>query len=233
MIRLALVGDRSPQVRAHVRIPARLEAVARQGGPTVDALWVGTDTVDERFDARAFDGVWLTPGSPYRSREGALLAVRSAREGGVPFLGTCGGFQHALLEFARSAAGLAGAAHAEYGEAGGPVLIAPLACSLVGEEGTIHVTPGTLAERTLGALTSVERYHCAYGPVADRLPDLEAAGMRFTAFDDDGHARVLELPGHPFFLGTLFQPELAAPVHPAIRAFVAAMAREGAAAVSA
>jgi CTP synthase (UTP-ammonia lyase) len=43
-----------------------------------------------------FSGLWCVPGSPYRSMEGALLAIRHARESGVPFLGTCGGFQHAL-----------------------------------------------------------------------------------------------------------------------------------------
>jgi CTP synthase (UTP-ammonia lyase) len=227
-LRLALVGDRSPDVRAHARIPLLLEAVARQGGPAVDALWIGTETVDETFAAGDYGGVWLTPGSPYRSLDGALAAVRSARESGTPFLGTCGGFQHALVEYARDVAGIEAAGHAEYGPDDEAVMvIEPLVCSLVGEEGTIQVKPGTLAEHALGVLTSVERYHCAYGPVGAHVEELEAAGLAFTAFDDDGHPRILELPGHPFFLATLFQPELASDtsyVHPIVRAFLSAVA---------
>jgi CTP synthase (UTP-ammonia lyase) len=118
--------------------------------------------------------------------------VRTARERGIPFLGTCGGFQHALLEFARHVCGIATARHTENqpgDPGGGDVLIAPLACSLVGHEGRLRTVPGSLAERLLGSRDSVERFHCAYGPVAALLPRLEAAGMRFTAHDLDGEPR--------------------------------------------
>ncbi|HEY3480252.1 MAG TPA: hypothetical protein VGL02_15245, partial [Streptomyces sp.] len=183
-----------------------------------------------------FDGIWLLPGSPYRSEAGALAAVRTAREDGLPFLGTCGGFQHALLEFARNACGLTRARHTEndpdepsaHGDPateGGDILIAPLACSLVGHEARMRTVPGSLAERLLGSRDSVERFHCAYGPVPGLLPLLEAGGLRFTAHDSEGAPRVAELPGHPFYLATLFQPELAGDgtvPHPYIRALAAA-----------
>lgn len=226
--RIALVGDRSPSVRSHQRIPGLLAALRERDGLPVDAYWVGTEDAGTPGAVDGFDAVWLLPGSPYRSEAGALAAVRAAREGGIPFLGTCGGFQHALLEFARHVCGLASARHAE-NQPGGPadddVLIGPLACSLVGHEGRLRTVPGSLAERLLGSRESVERFHCAYGPAPALLPRLEAAGLRFTAHDPDGRPRVAELPGHPFFLTTLFQPELAGDgtvPHPYIRALAEA-----------
>src|SRR5215467_9743488 len=104
--RIALVGDRSAAVRAHARIPRVLDTIARQGGPEVEAVWLPTETIPGSPAAAGFDGVWAVPGSPYASDEGMLAAIRHAREEKVPFLGTCGGFQYALIEFARSVCGL-------------------------------------------------------------------------------------------------------------------------------
>jgi len=104
-------------------------------------------------------------------------------------------------------------------------VIVALECSLVGHEGAIHGTPGSLFQRIMGVERSLERYHCSYGidrPYVDRL---EEQGVRFSAHDDAGDVRALELPGHPFFLGTLFQPELGGDgtrAHPVVRAFASA-----------
>ncbi|MBD0709553.1 MULTISPECIES: glutamine amidotransferase-related protein [unclassified Streptomyces] len=225
--RIALIGDRSPHVRSHVRVPVLLDALAERDGLVLDAYWIPTGDAAEPGTVRGFDAVWLLPGSPYASETGVLTAVRTAREHGIPFLGTCGGFQHALLEYARNVCGLTGAAHAENdpSAADDDLLIAPLACSLVGHEGLVRVAPGSLAERALGAERGTERYHCDYGPVSSRLDVLRAHGMRFTGEDEEGGVRIAELPGHPFFLATLFQPELAgdgSDPHPMIRALAAA-----------
>jgi CTP synthase (UTP-ammonia lyase) len=78
-----------------------------------------------------FDGIWCVPNSPYAYTDGALWAIEWARTRRVPFLGTCGGFQHALLEFARHVLGRDSAAHAELDPDATFPLIAPLACPLV------------------------------------------------------------------------------------------------------
>jgi CTP synthase (UTP-ammonia lyase) len=220
--RLALVGDRSPLVRSHVRIPVLLDAAARLDGLVVDAYWLATEEVG---DVAAFDGVWLLPGSPYRSLDGALAAARAAREGGIPFLGTCGGFQHAMLEFARTVCGL-DVDHAEASPDAPAPLVVPLACSLVGHEGAVEIEPGSRAERILGARRTVERYHCSYGLDRAYTGVLTRHGVRFTGHDDAGEPRIAELPEHPFYLATLFQPELAGDgteVHPIVRAFLRAV----------
>lgn len=233
--RIALVGDRSPHVESHTRIPLLLDALAEREGLVLDACWIPTAAAEAEAAAgtlAGFDAVWVLPGSPYASEAGALAAVRVAREEGVPFLGTCGGFQHALLEYARHVCGLAGAAHAENDPGAEDPLIAPLACSLAGHEALVRAEPGSLAESALGAERSTERYHCHYGPAPRHLPVLAAHGLRLSGHDEDGAVRMAELPGHPFFLATLFQPELAGDgsrPHPVVRALaVAAVARAAA-----
>ncbi|WP_371615667.1 hypothetical protein [Streptomyces sp. NBC_00454] len=206
--RIALIADRSDAVRSHARVPGLLEALRLREGLDLDAYWIPTEEAGEGMDG--FDAVWVLPGSPYRSEGGVLTAIQDARENGIPFLGTCGGFQHALLEFARTVCGLDRAGHAENdpGTADEDAVVVPLACSLVGHEGTVRVTPGSRAARLLGADRTVARYHCNYGPNPHHLDLLRAHGMTFTGTDESGDIRIAELASHPFFLATLFQPEL-------------------------
>jgi len=222
--RIAVVGDRSANVRAHTRIPVLIEALLRRESIALDPYWVSTsDAVT--CDLTGFDGIWLAPGSPYASFEGALAAAHTARESRIPYLGTCGGFQHALIEYARAECGLAGAQHAEVAPDADVLLFVPLECSLVGHEEAVMVVPGTLAARIAGPGRRTERYHCAYGLNQEYLELLTSAGIRFSGFDDSGNVRIAEIPGHPFFLGTLFQPELqgdGTQPHPVIRAFAMA-----------
>ena len=156
--------------------------------------------------------MWLT-GSPYRSEPGIVTAAGIARRAGIPLLGTCGGLQLAVIEFATEVAGLAE-----------EEVLVPLSCSVGGDECVVLAPRGSLFERALGAERTREWYHCSNGLNPATVQVLTDHGLRFTGFDDEGVVRVAELPGHPFFLGTLFQPELAdrAETHPIIRAWAAA-----------
>lgn len=229
--RIALVGDRSPLVRAHQRIPALLEGLRHRYDLVAEPYWISTEDALEAGAVYGFDGVWLLPGSPYRSEAGALAAVRAARERSLPFLGTCGGFQHALLEYARDVCGLTSVAHGENDPGAPDLVITPLACSLVGHEGVVHLLPGSRAERILGAESTIERYHCNYGLNPAYHDRITAIDLRFTGFDENEEPRVAELEGHPFFIATLFQPELfgdGTEAHPLIRAFATAAAEHAA-----
>ena len=103
-VRIALVGDHSPDVKAHAAIPKALTLAAGTVGTEVSVEWLPTQALlgDDLKRLGGFQGIWCVPGSPYVSMEGALRAVRFARERMVPFLGTCGGFQHTLIEYGRS-----------------------------------------------------------------------------------------------------------------------------------
>jgi CTP synthase (UTP-ammonia lyase) len=228
--RIALVGDRSANVRAHARIPGLIDALLRRDSVALDPYWIATPDAVEA-DLAGFDAIWIVPGSPYESAEGAIRAARVAREEGIPLLGTCGGFQHALLEYARDVCGLVEVENAEVTPEAEHHLIVPLECSLMGHEEAVMIAPGTLAARICGAGRRVERYHCNFGLNAEYLETLTDGGLRFTGFDDTGNVRIMELPGHPFFIGTLFQPELqgdGTQPHPIIAAFGTAAARHAA-----
>ena len=224
MARLALIGDYNPEVVAHRAIPLALELARKNTGITCGWDWFGTDTItDAPHQLAEYRGVWCVPGSPYRSMAGALAAIRFARESQRPFLGTCGGFQHALIEFARNVIGVTGADHAETNAAASDLVVTPLACSLVGQHGDITFTPGSQLHPLFGGRPAHEGYHCSYGPNPVYRARFEAAGLRFSGFDCEQQIRAMELPSHPFFIGTLFQPERSALQgrrHPLIEAFV-------------
>jgi CTP synthase (UTP-ammonia lyase) len=207
MARIALVGDRSANVRAHAHIPALIDALLQRDGIALDPYWIATPDV-AGCDLSRFDAIWLVPGSPYDNADGAIGAVRTAREQGLPFLGTCGGFQHALLEFARNVCGLSAVENAEVTPEADEHLIVQLECSLKGHEEAVMIVPGTRAAKISGPGRRTERYHCDYGLNSAYLERLSQGGLSFSGFDDDGRVRIAELPGHPFFVATLFQPEL-------------------------
>lgn len=228
-IRIAVVGDHDPAITAHQAIPLALERAAREVGTAVGWDWVGTATIGTEAAARlaACAGVWCAPGSPYVSTAGALAAIRHARERSLPFLGTCGGFQHAMLEYAQSAWGVAEPAHAELDPAAADPVIASLACGLVEVNNVIRPVAGTRLARIYGAPEASEGYHCRYGLGVRYAARLAEGPLRVSARDAAGEVRAVELETHPFYHATLFQPErsaLAGRPHPLITAFVAAAA---------
>jgi CTP synthase (UTP-ammonia lyase) len=230
--RLALVGDRSGSVQAHAKIPALIDALAGPAGPAIEVYWLHSTGIGGPGDVAGFDGVWVIPGSPYQNTDGVLAAIRAARTGRIPLLGTCGGFQHLLLEFARDVCGLTAVENGEQNPDAAEPLIAPLQCSLLGEESTVVITAGTVAARAMGPGPTTERYFCRYGLNADYLEILERHGLVFSGWDENGELRVAELPDHPFCVGSLFQPELSSDrtwVHPLIAAFATAVRSHAAA----
>jgi CTP synthase (UTP-ammonia lyase) len=232
---IALVGDHDPDVVAHRAVPQALALAALSLGRPVEGVWVGTERVaeDEEEALGHVDAVWLVPASPYRSMEGALAAVRRARERAMPFLGTCGGFQHAVIEFARNVCGIADADHAETSPHASTLLVAPLACALREVAGRVRLAEGSKIREAYGSEWIEEEYMCGFGLNPDFRAVLERHGMRLTGWDSEGDVRSMELRAHPFFVGTLFQPERAA-LHgrtpPLVRAFVKAAAAVRAAA---
>jgi CTP synthase (UTP-ammonia lyase) len=218
-VRAALVGDYDATVVAHRAIPEALRLAH------ADYEWIHTTSLQNPSDRLAgFDGIWCVPASPYADMQGALDAIRFAREQKIPFLGTCGGFQHALIEYARSVLGISGADHAETNPQAADLIIAPLACSLVEESEEIMLAEGTLIRTAYGKERVTEGYHCRYGVNPTFAEPLFSGSLRIAAWDASGQVRAAELAGHPFFVITLFQPErraLRGELPPLVRAFTA------------
>lgn len=224
--RLALVGDRSPSVQAHQRIPALIDALTRAAGPAIELYWLHSSAISAPDDVAGFNGVWVVPGSPYQNTAGVLAAIRAARTGDIPFLGTCGGFQYLLLEFARDVCGLHAVGNREEDPDVEEALIVPLDCSLLGQESPVVIEPGTVAAAVMGPGPTTERYFCRYGLNPGYLDTLQRHGLVFSGRDERGEVRVAELADHPFCVASLFQPELSSDpawVHPLITSFAAAV----------
>jgi len=238
--RIAIIGDFNPELETHHAIGASLQHAAEIIGIRVNSKWISTECVANDSDRifRNYDGLFIAPGSPYRNMEAALSAIRFARLDGRPMLATCGGFQHAVLEYARNTMGLADANSAEHGVPSANLLITAVACpmpdraagapSLFGAA-AIRLLAGTRIRDIYGRDQISERYFCNYELNPAYRTALEKAGMLFSAFSGSGDVRAFELPAHPFFIGTLFQPQLsseAAKPNPLICAFVGASAIE-------
>jgi CTP synthase (UTP-ammonia lyase) len=228
-VTVGLVGERSDSVPAHLAIPQALENAAETLGIAVAYEWVPTDRIRSASRVASFDGLWCVPASPYRSTEGALIAIRSAREGRIPFLGTCGGFQHAIIEYARNVLGWQDAAHAEMDSTSTVAVISLLSCPLVNVGGSVQLLAGTRIATAYGTDEATEVYFCRYGVNPDFRASLTAGPLREAARDDTGDLRAVELDDHPFFVATLFQPERAALLGqpaPLVNAFLAASAQQ-------
>jgi CTP synthase (UTP-ammonia lyase) len=236
-LRIAVVGDFNPTYEAHATNAGALRLAAESLRVEVEPRWHATDALGRGDASRTLadaDGVWLVPGSPYADRAAALEAVRFARERRRPFLGTCAGFQHTLIEIAHHALGLPEVEHAEDRPDAARLLLIPVACPVPQHAAgaprlsggiAIQLLPGTRTAALYGESTIREEYFCNYEMNPEFQSAFEAGGVRFTGFGERGEPRILELSGHPFFFATLFQPERSSRsgrAHPMITAFVAA-----------
>ncbi|CAI8924822.1 CTP synthase [Pseudomonas zeae] len=224
-IRIALIGDYDPQVTAHQAIPVALGLVAEHLNRNVQFEWLPTEQIHADTPLERFDGFWCVPASPYKSEAGALRAIRFAREQQRPFLGTCGGFQHAVLEFSRNVLGWMDAEHGETSPDSERAVLTPLTCSLVEAVDSIHLVPGSLIAKAYETSEIREGYRCRFG--VNPLFEQELLNDRLQAVGHDsaGDLRAIELKDHRFFVATLFQPERAAlkgQMPPLVRAFVEA-----------
>lgn len=228
MGRVALIGDYNPTVIAHQAIPLALERAGREAGGTLTWTWIDTASIGSDVSAQlaGYAGIWCVPASPYMNAAGAIAAIRYAREHHRPFLGTCGGFQHAMLEYAEACWGLAHPANAEVDPTAADPVIVPLSCGLVEVTDVVRFVRGSRLRNIYGRDEAAEGYHCRYGLSRQYTSHLADGPLQISARDTAGEIRAVELDGHPFYFGTLYQPErsaLAGRSHPLIAAFAAAV----------
>ncbi|HRD48606.1 MAG: CTP synthase [Candidatus Competibacter sp.] len=195
------------------------------------------------------DAILVPGGFGERGIEGKIAAVRFARERRIPYLGICLGMQVAVIEFARHVAGLAGAHSTEFrkdtvhpvialitdwteedgtlqqrrenGDLGGSMRLGAQPCRLVAD---------SLARLSYGKDVITERHRHRYEFNNRYREPLHAAGMAFSGHSlDDRLVEMIELPGHPWFLGCQFHPEFTSTPragHPLFHGFVKAAIRQ-------
>jgi CTP synthase len=241
-VRIGLVGKYVTLGDSYLSV---VEAV-KHGGIAQDAkveiVWIASDDLTENHDVLAtLDGILVPGGFGVRGIEGKVAAIRYAREQGIPFLGLCLGLQCAVIEFARNACGLTDANSSEF-EATTPypvIDLMPDQKDILNKGGTMRLgvwacklEPGSTAHSLYGESVVLERHRHRY-EVNNRFRKvMEENGLRFSGTTIEGRlVEIIEIPSHPFFLGTQFHPEFKSrPTrpHPLFRGFVgAALARAG------
>jgi len=221
MATIIVVGDRDERYETHRGID-RVLAALPEG---LTGAWHPTDALDAGTGASA-DGIWMAPGTPYRDRAAALGVIRHARESGRPILGSCGGFQHMLLEFARSVAGIEDAEHEEEHPDAPALVLTRLSCSLIGQIRPVTTVPGTMAAAVCGPGPFDGFHYCNFGLAPAFEERLAAAGLVISGHAPDAGVEIVELPGHPFYVGTMFQPQMSPQPgreHPLLQTFFAAV----------
>jgi CTP synthase (UTP-ammonia lyase) len=230
-MRILALGDRDVAHLTHRELDAAF-ALMPDG---VQCEWTATDSRQAR-ELDVADAVWLLPGTPYRDDEAAYAAIAHCRRSGMPFLGTCGGFQYACVELARSLAGIDGASHAETEPDAEGIVVAPLACTLYGEVRSVLPVTGTRLAAICGAEPFDGFHWCGFGLNARYVETLQAGGVVIGATAADAGVEAIELPDHPFFVATAFQPQVgngaAGRLHPLIGALIDAGRRSSATAVA-
>ena len=224
---IAVVGDYGAERPTHKATQQALEHAVQ---PPLRFEWLASERAAETDDAElaSYAGLLIAPGSPYRSMDGALKAIRVAREQGVPLLGTCGGFQHVAVEFARDVLGIEEADHEESNPGARELAVVRLPVSLADHEHEVFFASGSRVAAVYGASAAVEPFFCSFGLNPEYRARVEESGLAVSGTGADGAARVFELPEHPFFVATLYVPQARyrpdSP-HPLVTAFVTAAAR--------
>ena len=208
-IRIGVIGDYDGRP-SHLATDEAIMHCACHMGLEQEIQWLPTASLELDYEQNltGFDAFWCAPGSPYISAQGAMNAIRFARENNYPFLGTCGGFQHAILEFARDVLHLPEIMKSDFDPYTSSIFLSELSCSLVGETRTILLNEGTRVAQIYHAVSSFERYNCTFGLNERFRNQIVQHGFVAAGTDELGAVRILELPQNNFYVATLFQPQL-------------------------
>ena len=224
MTKIALLGDRSDDVIAHRAIPIALQLAAEKLSISCSSEWIHSTEI-ELSSLADYQGFWCVPNSPYRNPAKIIAAIRHARESGTAFIGTCGGYQHAVLEFAQNALGHIDADNTEDNTDTSMPLINAIFCALREKPGNIKLGNPSHIRSLYKTDLIEEQYNCGFGINTEYLSLFKDTQLQFTGVDLENDPRAFELSGHPFFIGTAFQPERSALQnlsHPLIEGFLSA-----------
>lgn len=222
---IAILGEYQPTFEPHLATERALAHSSSQLKIEVEGIWVSTEDINTSLFER-YSGIWVAPGSPYKNMDKILWAIRFARENNIPCLGTCGGFQHMVIEYARNVLDFKDAQSQENDPYASHLFISQLACSLAGRAMKLTFTSGSQIATIYGSLTAIEQYYCNFGVNPEYIPDLKSRSLKVTGADSEGEVRVIELPDCSFFLGTLFVPQARSTPetpHPIVTAFLKAV----------
>ena len=242
-VRIAILGDFEPKSPTLPAVEKSLQHAAAKLKLPLEAQWIPTPSLLEPGAQKlleSFDGIWAAPGSPYKSFDGMLKGIEFARVRDWPFLGTCGGFQYALIECARNVLGIKDADSAENESGSKNIVIYPVACVVPGRKKgapklsgaipEIRLRPGSYLHSFYMRDVVTEEFFCNFEVNPEYEWAAMEAGFPVVARGPQGEIRAIESPTHHFYIATLYQPQLSSKAghpHPLVLAFVQAAADWG------
>ncbi|HWT27308.1 MAG TPA: hypothetical protein VN131_05160 [Mobilitalea sp.] len=223
-IRIGIIGDYDGRP-SHLATEEAIRHCSEKSGLLYVVDWLPTLELEKGAEdiLCIYDGLWCAPGSPYQSMLGAVRAIQYARENDIPFLGTCGGFQHAALEFAMNVLKIEEIQKSGFDPYSPNLFLSALSCSLVGQTKQILLGKDSRLFEIYGCTKIEERYNCSFGLQKDFQNQLEQGGLKVTGTDEEGEARIMLIEKNRFFVATLFQPQLSSTIdhpHPLIMAYI-------------
>ncbi|MFB3048514.1 MAG: CTP synthase, partial [Acidimicrobiia bacterium] len=237
-VTIGLVGKYVELPDAYLSVVESLKHAAAANGAAVTIRWIPAEEVDgllAESHLEGLDGILVPGGFGIRGIEGKIEAIRHARENDVPFLGLCLGLQCAVIEFGRSILGHPNAHSTEFDPTTPDPIIHLMEDQNDVEDmgGTMRLgiypaklTPGTLTERLYGESVVYERHRHRWEVNNRYRSELEDGGLVLAGISpDDRLVEIIELPGHPFFIGSQFHPEFKSRPdnpHPLFDGFMAA-----------
>lgn len=221
-VTIAITGKYTSVRDSYASILHALEHSGIHLGCKVHIKWIDTSELTDATAAEALkgvDGIIVPGGFGTRGMEGKIACIRYARLNNLPYLGLCLGFQAAVIEFARNVCGLEGANSTEIDQnCAHPVIdMLPEQKKIEGLGGNmrlggrdVELKKDTLAWKMFGCKdTTRMRFRHRYEVDPRYVPDLEKGGLVFSGkAPNQPIMQILELPGHPYFIGTQAHPEL-------------------------
>ncbi len=207
-IRIGIIGDYDGRP-SHFATEEALKHAAKKLEIDMEYEWLPTVMFDSgEHELQYYDGLWCAPGSPYKSMNGAINAIKFARESKCPFIGTCGGFQHAVIEFGRNVLHISALEDTNFDPYDSNDYINALSCSLVGQTRHIIVEKNSRLYNIYGNAEIIEKYNCSFGLNKHFQTLLNKSGFIVIGTDENEEARVMTIENNAFFIVSLFQPQL-------------------------
>lgn len=207
-IRIGIIGDYDGRP-SHLATEEALKHAAKKLEIDMEYKWLPTAWFDSHeHELQYYDGLWCAPGSPYKSMNGAINAIKFARESNCPFIGTCGGFQHAVIEFGRNVLHISALEDINFNPYDTNDYINPLSCSLVGQTRHIIVEKNSRIYNIYGNSEIIEKYNCSFGLNKHFQTLLSNNGFKVVGIDENKEARIMTIENNTFFIASLFQPQL-------------------------
>jgi len=220
--RIALVGELDSDLPAMTSIEPALRYSADYLGHEVECRWISSSDVGG-IDLSEFGGVWFAAGGRYVDFHETMQLIELVRTNAIPSLGTCRGFQYMVLEFARNILGDLNAGHEEDDPCGENLFLTALPPSSRKSKRQVEIDLAAPIAPAYPRPKSFELFFGRFGvnpKVEERLSDRGFVSM---ASEYGGRYRIAGLPTHPFYIGTLFVPQMRATKdypHPIINVFL-------------